>query len=111
MNLSNVNVSFRLDAALDRTEKRIARARADGSVTDAQLEKLSEDLNITFTEHVAFQNCKSLAMIHGKITQEEAQWLYNVLGEMPDTFNEHPLHVKTVVTQIMSELLQWQMTL
>jgi hypothetical protein len=57
-------------------------------------------------EFVKFQEIKSAAMMAGTISLEEAQAIYNFLGESPSKFNRQPVEVKVVLTQVFQELLR-----
>jgi hypothetical protein len=56
-------------------------------------------------EYAKFQELKSHAFAMGKLTQEEAQTIYGLLGETPAHFNRQSIEVKVVLTQIFKELL------
>ncbi len=59
-------------------------------------------------EYAKFQNLKSLAVAQGLLTPEEAQSVYLCLGESVQTFNDQPVHVKSVLTSLFAELLTAQ---
>jgi hypothetical protein len=101
--------SPRLDAFLARHESNVAERLANGLVTQEKLDELHKSLDIDFSELCAFQELKTRAMLAGKLTQDEAQWVYARLGETTDTFNAQPLAVKVCITQMMSELLRMRL--
>jgi hypothetical protein len=96
----------RVLAAIERRRKVLIKEK--GAAKEV-LDKLHKDLDLSFEEYVVFQDTKSLAQMHGKITLEEAQTIYNYLGESgPDNFNKQPLEVKVVLTMMFQELMGWK---
>lgn len=78
-----------------------------GLITQKRLDELNQELNFQWDEYVRFQQLKSLAVVSGKLSQEEGMTIYNFLGESgPDKVNSQPLEVKVVLTQILSELIK-----
>ena len=69
------------------------------------LDELDRNLDMEVGEFCRFQELKSLAMLEGKLTQDEAQSVYALLGNTPEHFNGQPVAVKSVLTQIFGELL------
>lgn len=99
-------MSNRVTAAIARRRESIAERLADGRLTESQLAKLDDDLKMDLGEFARFQTLKSHAMLEGKLTEEEAQTIYALLGETPSVFNAQPIEVKVVLTTVFSELLQ-----
>jgi hypothetical protein len=96
----------RVIAAIDRMEKQLAERVATGLTTQPKLDETSKKLDLPWDEYVRFQELKSLASIEGKLTLDEAQTIYEYLGESgPDQFNAQPVHVKVILTKIFAELL------
>jgi hypothetical protein len=82
------------------------QAKIDGgTIPQDKLDKLNTDLNMEFDEHFAGQNAQAEAHAGGKLTLEEAQTVYQALGQSADHFNKQPLATKIVVTQLVQELL------
>lgn len=77
-----------------------------GAVTQAQIDEANRSLDIDIVEFCAFQEQKSYAHAMGKITFEEAQAVYSILGGSPEHFNRQPLSHKYTVTAMMAELLR-----
>ena len=74
------------------------------SLSTMVLDKTSESLNVTGSEHATFQNLKSIAQMEGTISLEEAVTVYRFLGYSPSFFNKQPIAVKVAVTRLMLEL-------
>ena len=96
----------RVEAAIQRTHARLAVRLETGIVTEGQVAELNKGLDMDLAEFARFQELKSLAMVEGRLTQDEAQTIYGLLGETPDHFNAQPVQVKSVLTQIFGELLE-----
>jgi len=96
----------RVSAAIERAKARIKDRLETGVITEERVAELHKSLDMDFTEFARFQELKSLAMLEGRLTQDEAQTIYALLGETPDHFNRQPVEVKSVLTQIFGELLE-----
>ena len=71
---------------------------------------LEQKQALTFEDHFGYQQAQAKACVTGKITTEEAQTIYNALGECVSEANggwsEHvDLALKVTVTNIVGELL------
>ena len=100
----------RVTTAIERQSQNIADRLKNGVVTQAQIDNLHKVLDLDFYEYCKFQELKSAGMMESKLTLEEAQTIYGYLGNVPDTFNNQPIAVKTVLTQIYKELLGFKIT-
>lgn|SRR3990167_8880499 len=98
----------RIMTAIERTAKLISNRLVKELLTQEQLDKWHKDLDIQLDEYIMYQELKSLAMIHNKLTTEEAIEIYGYLGNTPEHFNKQPIEVKLVLTKILSELLTWE---
>jgi hypothetical protein len=92
--------------AIAQRKEIIAGRLASGQVTQEQIDKTHKLLDLELDEYVKFQELKSLASTDGTMTLEEATTVYNYLGTIPETFNQQPVEVKAVLTQIYKELLE-----
>jgi hypothetical protein len=99
----------RITAAVARMEKQIADRIAKGLTTQAKVDALHAHLDLDILEHAKFQEYKSLAYTEGKLTLDESQSLYNLLGNTASTFNRQPIAVKSVLTSLFAELLKMRM--
>ncbi len=72
----------------------------------AKLADLSKKLDMTVQEHTRSQELKSLAQAEGKLTWEEANTVFNILGGTVDHFNSQSLASKFTITNLVRELLQ-----
>lgn len=70
-----------------------------------KLDTLHKQLDMDMTEYVRFQELKSVALVSGKLTLDEAQTIYALLGNVPEQFNNQPMEVKCVLTHVFQELL------
>jgi hypothetical protein len=99
----------RVTASIARAKARIADRMASGAVTEQSIGELHKRLDMNAGEFCRFQELKSVAMLEGKLTQEEAQTIYAMLGNTPEHFNRQPVEVKSTLTQIFGELLEKSM--
>lgn len=86
----------------------VARAKAliaQKGLPQSQLDTLHKTLDMGLDEYCLFQTHKSLASTNGILSLEEAQTVYMFLGESVDTFNNQPLEVKWVLSELFKELL------
>jgi hypothetical protein len=79
-------------------------AKVAAGLTQEKVNATHKILDMEFLEFVKFQELKSAACMD-KLTMEEAQLIYTYLGETPEHFNQQPVEVKAVLTQIFGELL------
>lgn len=84
----------------------IERARREiENAAPEQRERLGRELDMDILEHSRFQELKSLAYAEGKMSLDDAQAIYGLLGESPETFNRQPLEAKVVLTLVFKKLL------
>ena len=95
----------RVTVAIEKAKARIQSRLAEGIITTDKVNELDRNLDMEVSEFCRFQELKSLAMLEGKLTQDEAQSVYALLGNTPEHFNGQPVAVKSVLTQIFGELL------
>ena len=95
----------RVTVAIEKAKARIQSRLAEGIITTDKVNELDRNLDMEVGEFCRFQELKSLAMLEGKLTQDEAQSVYALLGNTPEHFNGQPVAVKSVLTQIFGELL------
>ena len=95
----------RVVAAIERQKTIISQRLANGLVTQDRLDSLNKTLDMDIREFCKYQEIKSLAFAMGKLTLEEAQTLYNLLGMTCLDFNSRPLEVKVVLTRMFAELI------
>lgn len=106
------NRANRITAAFGRMMEQIVQRVAAGVTTQEAVAESSEAMDISFDEYLMFQELKSLACIHGKLTTDEGMTVYAALGNAgPDKFNCQPVHVKAVLTSLFADLLKWKMSL
>lgn len=79
-------------------------------LTDEDIRRVDETSNLTFEEHAAFQDTQAWAHINGIISADEAQVIYNALGEVGSSANGGwaqgtDTATKVVVQQMVMELL------
>jgi len=95
----------RVENSIQNMKKQIQQRLDDGAPAN-DFADAAKNLDMELDEYVNFQNLKSLASINGTLTLDEAQTVYKYLGETLETFNKQPLHIKYVLNQLHSELLQ-----
>jgi len=79
-------------------------------ISEAEYQRMEDASRLDFTEHAAYQDTQAWAHASGIISYEEAQLIYQALGEVGDEANggwapHTDLATKVIVTQIVSELL------
>jgi hypothetical protein len=77
-----------------------------GMTTKARVENTRKSLDMDLGEFVRFQEVKSLAVATGKLTADEGQLVYSLLGNTPEHFNKKDAATKAVLTQLFRELLE-----
>lgn len=92
----------RIQSAIDRMTETVKNK----GLPQERLDEMSKSLDMPLEDFCKFQEMKSAAMLDGTLTLEEAQTVYNLLGETPDTFNGRTLAEKYVLSQLLSELCQ-----
>jgi hypothetical protein len=100
----------RIDKFIDMTRLQTASRLANGLTTQKDLDELYSTLDMDFNELAKFQELKSLAMMSGTLSQDEAQQIYMYIGPTCDAFNKQDLAVKVTLTKIYAELLGRQLS-
>lgn len=99
-------MSNRIIEAINKAKVELAKRLQSGIITQAIIDQARSDLDMTFSEYCIFQERKSLAVVTGKLSLEEAQTIYGMIGEDPSTYNALPLANKIVLNQVFSHLLK-----
>ena len=95
----------RVTAAIEKAKAQIAKRLEAGIITEDRVAELDKGLNMELGEFCRFQELKSLAHMEGRLTIDEAQSVYALLGNTPEHFNRQPVEVKSVLTKVFGELL------
>jgi hypothetical protein len=95
----------KIQKLVQQVQKTLDEKLAEEMLTQEQIDKASLNLNINVLELCKFQELKSLAYTQGVLNLDEANYVYNLLGNSPTTFNSRTLAEKTIVTKLMQELL------
>lgn len=98
----------RITAAFARMEAQIADRIAKGLTSVDKVAALHGKLDMDLAEYARFQSLKTLAVAQGLLTPEEGQAISICLGESVQTFNDQPVHIKSVLTSFFAELLTAQ---
>jgi hypothetical protein len=98
----------RITDAFARMEAQIADRILKGMTTAEKVRDVHKTLDMDLAEYAKFQTVKTLAVAQGLLTSEEGQSIYLCLGECVQTFNDQPVHVKSVLTSLFAELLTAQ---
>jgi len=96
----------RIFDAIVKMRTNIDQRLASGAVTQETLDTLHKSLDMDVLEYCKFQETLGA---NETMTPEEAQFIYALLGNIPDTFNAQPLEVKCILTQVFKELLERKM--
>lgn len=99
----------RISAAFAKMEKQLADRLENGIVTQKQVDKTNQALDMDAIEYCKLQEYKSLAVADGTLSLEEGQTAFAALGNTLEHFNNQPVHIKAVLTQIFKELLGKQL--
>jgi len=94
----------RVSTAIAKMKTQIA-AKVAAGLSQEKVDATHKALDMELDEYCRFQEMKSAAVMDKKLTLEEAQLIYKYLGETPEHFNQQPVEVKAVLTQIFKELL------
>lgn len=95
----------RIIEGIAKVKAAIEERIAQGLTTQEQVDELSRTLDMDMTMYCDFQNRKSIASMDGRLSLEEAQTIYSLIGETPSKFNSLPIHTKYVLTQVYATLL------
>ena len=95
-------MSNRIKSAIANTNKVIENK----NLSQEKLDKMSKQLDIPLVDFCKFQELKSVASMDGTLSLEEANYVYGLLGNTPETFNKRTLAEKYVLTQLLGELTQ-----
>ena len=99
----------RILQAVSDQEENIAARLADGRISDARVAEIGREMDLDFDEYVQFQDLKSIAVMDGTLTVDEAQYVFCCLGTYPDSFNRRSVAIKVVLTGLFKELLEKHM--
>ena len=100
----------RITASIERRQKLMADLLESGKTTAEAQVKAGKAMDLTFEDWFLFNELKSLAQAMTKNSYEEAQTIYEYLGESgPERFNAAPIHVKVALTHILAELTSWKL--
>ena len=95
----------RIEASIQVMEEKLAAIQ--NGPTKEEMEKA---LNITdFKEYESLQTLKSIASVEGILTLEEAESVYNYLGNTMEYFNKQSIAVKLILTKLHQELMAKKM--
>lgn len=100
-NKSKQKIMNRISAAIDRMKLQVESK----NLPQTKLDEISKTLDMQLDEYCVFQTEKNIAMMQAKLSLEETQTIYGYLGETLEHFNGQAIHVKAVLTKILTELL------
>jgi pantothenate kinase len=103
--IQQVITGNRVSLGIASAKAAIASRLASSAITQQIVDDLNKTLDMQLDEYVKFQELKSLSSINGKLTLEEANLIYDYLGNTPAHFNKQDVAVKSVLTKIFGELL------
>jgi len=98
-----------ITAAIARKQADLDAGLVAGKFTAEQVEATRKALDMEADEFVKFQELKSIACLQGKLTTDEGQTIYALLGNTPSVFNRRDAATKIVLTKIFEELLKASM--
>lgn len=92
----------RVRVIFDRQKQVIEDNIRSKSLTAESLEAARKGLDLDFSEYAAVQNLKSHMFAMGKLTFDEAQFIYEMLqGESVEAFNESDLVNKAALNRVI----------
>lgn len=101
----------RITSHADTVQALIDTGGVNGALgTPDKLRAFEREMDISFQEHVAYQNAQARAHASGTISPAEAMLVYRALGEVPGDGNGGwatgtPLALKVTVTNLMGQLI------
>lgn len=95
----------RVNEGIARAKELFSSKLQSGEWTQEKIDTLGKDMDMDMEMYCDFQNRKSIAATDGKLTLEEAQTIYSLIGTVPSKFNNLPAHTKVVLTQVYATLL------
>lgn len=95
----------RIAEAIEKQRLAIQERLAAGLVTQAEVDATQKYLDIGLDDYCLFHEMKSV-LAGSTLTHDETQMIYTYLGNTPDHFNQQPIEVKAVLTQVMMELMR-----
>jgi hypothetical protein len=78
---------------------------ASKNFSPEKLAELSKKLDLELDEYCRFQTLKT-AKVGTALTLDEAQSIYGFLGNTPEHFNNQPVEIKWVLTEVFASLLK-----
>jgi len=99
----------RITNAIDKMNQAIPERIAQGLTTQKNVDELNKVLDMSLEEYCKFQEMKS-AYTGSLLTLDEAQTVYGFLGNSVEHFNAQSITVKSVLTQLFSELIKSQLS-
>ena len=96
----------RITNGIQKFKALITARIASGVITQSKVDDMATSLDMELAEYCKFQELKSLASMDGRLTLEEAQTVYSLLGNTPEHFNKQPVEVKYVLTEVFASLIK-----
>lgn len=101
----------RVTEAIEKLKLRMADRIKQRLTSKKEVEANRKGLDMNLHEFARFQEIKTLAVSHEKLTEAEGQAVFVLLGNTPQHFNNQCFEVKYVLTKMFAELLQWERSL
>jgi len=98
----------RITVAIDNLNKTIPERIAKGLTTQEKVDELNKALDMSLREYVHFQELKS-AYAGVLLTMDEAQTVYGFLGNTVEHFNRQSITVKSILTKLYAEIINYSM--
>lgn len=73
-------------------------------VSEKTLQSASKTLDLDASLHARLQEQKSLYFVEGKLTKDEADRIYQVLGNSVTYFNNQPVTAKLAVISVLTSV-------
>jgi len=70
-----------------------------------KVDSLNDTCKVDSAEHFAYQTLQSKAFASGKLSLDNAQWLYATLGGSADIFNRRSLAIRIVAITMIAKLV------
>lgn len=73
-------------------------------VSVKSLESASRTLDLEASDHARLQEQKSLYFVEGKLSKDEADRIYQILGGSANVFNNQPVTAKLAVIAVLTRV-------
>ena len=106
--MDDITSSCKVAQAIAAMERTIKERIASGKITVEAVEKMRLSLDLDLADYCRFQDLKSQAHAMQKLSGNDAQHIYGLLGNTPDAFNKRSAATKYILWNLLGELAAWK---